>query len=288
MLPRGAPHGVAAPKGRAPRGRLQCSPAGPEAAGDRDEKVIPGSVRAPRPNRQSRGGSKPRRKRLQGRAAEIGMNNPSRLRILGGTARGRRLDSPEVFLRPMMGKVREALFSTLFSMGLFSMKDRPVRALDCFAGSGSVGLEALSRGADSATFLDFAKDCVKTIEKNVEWCDFAGRGKAVLGDVMEVFADPAAFGIDHSFELITITPPYEEVSYQALIKTLGASPLLGDDTIVVIEYPVELGCLPRVMVNGKLVGLRNRRYGRTVLGIYIANPTGLYDMEPRHEEFLAF
>ena len=68
------------------------------------------------------GGSQPRRNKAQGKALDIGMSSPSRLRIIGGSARGKKLDSPQVHLRPMMGKVREALFSTLFSFGLFTGK----------------------------------------------------------------------------------------------------------------------------------------------------------------------
>ena len=80
------------------------------------------------------GGSMNPKLRPQGKAREAGLNNPSNLKIFGGTARGRRLDSPSVYLRPMMGKVREAVYSTLISFGLY---DYPVRHLDCFSGSGS-------------------------------------------------------------------------------------------------------------------------------------------------------
>jgi len=245
---------------------------------------VPSEVHAPRQTRK--GGSKPRRKMMQGRAHELGMNNPSRLRILGGTARGRRLDSPAVYLRPMMGKVREALFSSLTSLGVYGFTDRPVRHLDLFSGSGSVGLEALSRGASHATFVDFASECVATVLKNAAWCGFEDQVRAVEGDVLAVLADPASFGIDHPFEVVTITPPYEEVSYKELIRLLANSPVVYEDTLVIIEYPVELGNLPRVMQDGKLVGLRNRKYGRTLLGYYVVKPTGLYDVEPRVEEFL--
>jgi len=92
------------------------------------------------------GGSGPTGKILpQGKARAKDIRNPSRLKIIAGSAKGKKLDSPEVYLRPMMAKVREALFSTLGYMGLFESNTTLV--LDMFSGSGSVGLEALSRGA---------------------------------------------------------------------------------------------------------------------------------------------
>ena len=99
-------------------------------------------VRASRPiprhrRLASKGSSRKQSERLE--KGEVG--SPTRLRVIAGSARGRKLDSPETLLRPMMGKVREALFSTLVSLGVFAAPRR-VRALDTFCGSGSVGVEA--------------------------------------------------------------------------------------------------------------------------------------------------
>ena len=90
------------------------------------------------------GGSKIKKITPQGVKQERDVVNPNRLRILGGVAKGKKIDSPDVHLRPMMAKVREAVFSTFNSIGLFD--SNTTRVLDMFAGSGSVGLEALSRG----------------------------------------------------------------------------------------------------------------------------------------------
>ena len=96
--------------------------------------IVPDAVKV-----KGTGGSANPRLRPQGKAREAGMNNPSMLKIAGGTARGRRLDSPTVYLRPMMGKVREAVYSTFTSFGLYDVDS--TRHLDIFSGSGSVGLE---------------------------------------------------------------------------------------------------------------------------------------------------
>ena len=262
-------------------------------------------VRAPRPSmghvvpraarEAAKGGSKNPTLRPQGKARDFGMNNPSNLKILGGTARGRRLDSPEVYLRPMMGKVREAVFSTFTSFGLYD-EGVNTRHLDIFSGSGSVGLESLSRGASHATFVDFSQDCCNTVERNAKWCRFEedGQIRTVCSDYLQALRDPTSVGIPAgiTYEIVTLTPPYEEVVYADLIDGVANSPLVTDDTVVMIEYPVELGCLPHVISRkdgGALVGVRNRRYGRTVIAMYVVNPTGRMEVaESRPEEFIEF
>ena len=169
------------------------------------------------------GGSQRRRLKPQGKALE-GMATPSRLRIIGGSARGKKLDSPPVYLRPMMGKVREALFSQLISFDLFAGQ-RPPRVLDLFCGAGSVGLEALSRGAGEAVFVDLAPECCEVAERNVRGCGFEGKGKAVKARAEEALRDPARLGIQGTFDLVSITPPYEEVVYADLIRDVMNSPV---------------------------------------------------------------
>ena len=78
-----------------------------------------------------------------------------------------------------------------------------------------------------------------------------------------------------------------QVVYAELMAMVAASPVLAEDTLVVIEYPVELGCFPPTLVDGRLVGLRNRRYGRTVLAVYVYRPTGRLDIRPYTEEFVS-
>ena len=105
----------------------------------------------PKHARRVKGGSN--KPLLQEQGTSPGLNNPSMLKISAGLAKGRRLDSPQVYLRPMMGKVREGVFSTLTSFGLYA-SSVAVRHLDVYAGSGSVGLESLSRGASYCMFVD--------------------------------------------------------------------------------------------------------------------------------------
>ena len=240
---------------------------------------------------KQQGGSSSPQLRQQGRQ-QAGTANPALLKIAGGMARGRRLDSPTVYLRPMMGKVKEAVYSTLTSFGLYDTSIcKRMHHLDIFAGSGSVGLESLSRGAASCTFVDLALDCCRCIERNLAKCQLPG-GAVVQADALVALTNPSAVGIapDSKFDLVTICPPYEEVVYGDLMEAVMNSSLVGDDTFILLEYPVELGCLPHVIRRqdgGVVLGVRNRRYGRTVIAIYIANPTGKFELaESRPEEFV--
>lgn len=193
----------------------------------------------------------------------------------------------------MMGKVREALFSMLTEWD--ALDGGRGSALDLFAGSGAVGCEALSRGAAAAVFVDASPECVATIEANAASVGFADRSTAVCARVEEVLASPARFGLMSPaaeaaarpgggvdgggdpaprvgvFGFVSVTPPYEEVDYGVLLGQLVDSPLVGEGTFVGVEYPVELGTLPPVISGsgGRLVGVRNRRYGRTLMALYV-------------------
>lgn len=240
-----------------------------------------GKVRAPRP---VRGSSRRRisRVRVQGRKyrKETYFAPPPGLRVAAGSARGRKLASPQVHLRPMMGKVREAVFSMLYMMDALPEEGA---VLDLFAGSGSVGIEALSRGMKRAVFVDSADDCVVTIRENISACGFDENNMAICARVEQFLPSAALYNHDKHYDLITITPPYEEVDYGELLLAIASSDCVGEGTFVVVEYPVELKTLPPAIA-GRLIGMRNRRYGRTVIAVYACQPH--VDLDPRPEEFI--
>eukprot|EP00600_Ochromonadales_sp_CCMP1393_P007307 CAMPEP_0174954954 /NCGR_PEP_ID=MMETSP0004_2-20121128/717_1 /TAXON_ID=420556 /ORGANISM="Ochromonas sp., Strain CCMP1393" /LENGTH=271 /DNA_ID=CAMNT_0016202837 /DNA_START=96 /DNA_END=911 /DNA_ORIENTATION=+ len=231
-----------------------------------------------RPNSKSSGGSKSKRILPQGKARKKEIINPNRLRIVGGTAKGKKIESPDVYLRPMMAKVREALFSTLLFMQVF--EGHNTRVLDIFSGSGSIGLEALSRGACHTTFVDFSDNCVETALKNAENCGFGHQVDACCAPAEEVLRNPEKFGVEGTYGLITLTPPYEEVVYQDLLEAVSNTPLIAEDSLVVIEYPEEMGALPHIIGEDKLFGVRNRKYGRTIVALYVYRPNKKIDMRP--------
>lgn len=188
--------------------------------------------------------------------------------------------SPNVYLRPMMGKVREALFSML---DMFEVLRSDGATLDLFAGSGSIGIESLSRGMGSAVFVDAAPECTETITENLANCRFEDRGRSVCARVENFVESGTAYNNQRHYDLITITPPYEEVDYAELLTIVANSECVGENTFVVVEYPVELKALPPV-IGQRLIGIRNRRYGRTVLAFYACQPD--VDVNPRPDEFI--
>jgi 16S rRNA (guanine966-N2)-methyltransferase len=245
--------------------------------------------------------------RPQGASRDDGRyNNPSNLRVLGGIARGRKLESPNVYLRPMMGKVKEAVYSTITSLGLYR-EGANARQLDVFSGSGSVGIESLSRGARHCTFVDMSDDCCGACERNVVRCGFDGRNeygggggdgdepvaRVVCADAYRALRHPESVGIPPGtkYDIVTLCPPYEEIVYADLLGAVANSDLVKADTLILVEYPVELGCLPHAIGRedgGVLVGIRNRRYGRTVIAMYVVNPTGdMEGAESKPEEFVS-
>lgn len=240
-----------------------------------------GNVYAPR---QIRGGGRAFRGNVKSQGKRYSVRlppNPPGLRVSAGSARGRRIRSPNVYLRPMMAKVRESLFSML---RLFDILRPDCAALDLYAGSGSVGIEALSRGIGRSVFVDFSEECVETIDSNLTNCQFIERGQTVRAKVEDFLKDGARYNGGHHYDLITITPPYEEVDYANLMDAVNESDCVGEGTFVVVEYPVELQSLPPA-IGSRLIGLRNRRYGRTVVAIYACQPD--VDIEIRPQEFIS-
>lgn len=250
--------------------------------------VVPKNARS-RQYGNDQGGTKSAQLRPQGLSRDTQRyNNPSNLRVLGGSVRGRKLESPTVYLRPMMGKVKEAVYSTFTSFGFYDgVGGQPctTRHLDIFSGSGSVGLESLSRGAKHCTFVDMSSDCCGACERNIERCGFDGWNEGGIGtevgdsgepvanvvctDAYRALREPETVGIDPEakYDLVTLCPPYEEIVYAELLDAVANSKLVKEDTVILVEYPVELGCLPHVIGRedgGVLIGVRNRKYGRTV------------------------
>lgn len=157
------------------------------------------------------------------------------------------------------------------------------RVLDIFCGSGSVGLEALSRGAQHVTFVDLSQNCINTALGNAQSCGFSGKVEGVEARAESFLLSPDSYVSPKPYDLISLTPPYEEVSYDQLIDSLCSSNLMNENTILLIEYPVEMGSMPYILGQDKFFGLRNRRYGRTIVAMYVYRPSTKVDMRP--EEF---
>lgn len=168
------------------------------------------------------------------------------MRIIAGEWRGRRLKALKGrSVRPTTDRVREAWMSALGGHlpGL--------RVLDLFAGSGALGLEALSRGAAAAVFVDKARSSLRTLEANVELLGCADRVTVVHGDAMKYASSLSS----RSFDVVLADPPYGEGFAAALLERFHRDPF-ADELWVEHRTDEQLPALDR---------LRSRRYGDTTL-----------------------
>ncbi len=148
------------------------------------------------------------------------------MRIIAGNWRGRPIDAPpSLGTRPTADRVRETLFSMLTSR-IGSFED--LRAADLFAGSGALGLEALSRGAASATFVEKDPRALEAISRNTEKLDASERVRIIAGSALQL---PQS----EPFDLIFADPPYSEGSGSALVLSVLASGWLAEGGWLSVE-----------------------------------------------------
>lgn len=127
------------------------------------------------------------------------------MRVVAGQARGRRLVAPEGSdTRPTLDRVRESMFNSLVSLDAVD----DARVLDLFAGSGALGIEALSRGAASCVFVDHGRDACKAISTNLETTGFLDQATVMAQDAMVWLRDAAKSSLLPQFDLVLIDPPY--------------------------------------------------------------------------------
>lgn len=176
------------------------------------------------------------------------------MRVITGTAKGKRLVTPEgrEVTRPTGDKVKEGIFSSI----QFILEGADV--LDLFAGSGQLGIEALSRGARSAVFVDRAKEAQKCISENIGNCGFGDRAKLKSTDALLYLA-----GAMERFDIAFLDPPYAEeqlpVALPAVSRVMRPGGLVFCETAKTIDLPETAG---------KLVKVKEYRYGRTKVLAY--------------------
>nr|MBO6294465.1 16S rRNA (guanine(966)-N(2))-methyltransferase RsmD [Schwartzia sp. (in: firmicutes)] len=173
------------------------------------------------------------------------------MRIITGRARGARLKTPKGLLtRPTSDRVKESLFSILGGRVVGR------RVLDLFAGTGSLGLEALSRGAASAVFVDRATEHV--LRENAEHTRLNETARILRGDVFSVLSRLAAEGA--LFDLVFCDPPYHKGLWERALTALDASPVLSEGALVIVESGEDEKDIPSL---SRLSLVREERYGHT-------------------------
>lgn len=174
------------------------------------------------------------------------------MRIVAGSARGRRLRSPEgPGVRPTSDRVREAVFNSLFSAGGVGGST----VLDLFAGSGAMGLEALSRGAESVTFVESAPAALEVLRDNVAILGFADRSSVVPADALRYLEAP------RRFDLVILDPPYAFDRWPEVLAGVEAEVI-----VVESDRPIDLG--------SRWASFKQGRYAGTV--VELAKATGAH------------
>ena len=176
------------------------------------------------------------------------------MRVITGTARGRRLKELEgMETRPTTGKVKESLFSII----QFDIEGR--RVLDLFAGTGQLGIEALSRGAKQCVFIDQRNDAVKLIRENLQVCGLTDSAVVRSGDAM------AYLKSGEKFDLIFLDPPYDTGLLDKALANVVQFDILAEGGIIVCESRREKE-LPQLPQPYYL--LTERSYGKIKLTLY--------------------
>ena len=179
------------------------------------------------------------------------------LRVISGTAKGRKLKSvPGDTTRPVMDRVKESLFNILAGDVLDS------NWWDLFAGTGAIGIEALSRGAASVKFTDLNRAPIETIKENVDHCKFSEQAEIKRGDAFTMLSGTA----DRKFEYIYIAPPQYKKMWLEALKLIDDNMewLTEDGTVIVQIDPREYEDFPL----NNLVEGEQRKYGSTLLVFY--------------------
>lgn len=170
------------------------------------------------------------------------------LRIIAGSARGRKLVSPEGSnVRPTLDRVRESVFNMIS----FRLADASV--LDLFAGSGALGIEALSRGAAHAVFTDKDNASLEVVGQNLALTHFEDRAKLICSDFAAYLKQ-----CSERFDLIFLDPPYAAGYLESALRLIHQNKLLAENGLIVCE----LNAADEIVCPQEYELYRNRKYGK--------------------------
>ena len=189
------------------------------------------------------------------------------MRVIGGSARGRTLRGPrrarrgESPLRPTSDLVRGVIFDMLDAMGADYS-----RVLDLYAGTGALGIEALSRGDGTADFVESDPRAAEVIEANLSLTGFADRAR-----VHRRPAERAVRELGGPYTLVLADPPYYDDAAIRLVGEVAGSPIVGASTVLVLEHHRRTEAPERF---GRMRLYRSRQHGDTVVSIYQQDEEG--------------
>ena len=181
------------------------------------------------------------------------------MRVITGSARGRKLkELSGMETRPTTDKVKESIFNII----QFDIEGRKV--LDLFAGTGQLGIEALSRGSKSAVFVEQRREAANLVKENLKLTSLQERGSVVQGDALSYLST-----CRETFDVIFLDPPYQTALLENALKSIAAFDILSKNGIIVCESDSErvLPALDAPYEKGK-----DYRYGKIKLTLYRRKP----------------
>lgn len=177
------------------------------------------------------------------------------MRIITGEYRGRRLESPAGYdVRPTSDKVKEAVFNIIMN------EVWDATCVDLFAGTGNMGLEALSRGAKKCYFGDNSRESINLIKNNVKMCRAEDKSVIIAGDYSKILGR-----INEKVDIFFLDPPYKDGLYENCLEIIDSLDLLSEEGIIVAEHGVR-DYVPETV--GSLEIIKERKYGKIMVTIY--------------------
>lgn len=180
------------------------------------------------------------------------------MRIITGIAKGRKIKAPEgIDTRPTADRVKESLFNIIAS------KIHDAAILDLFAGTGNLGLEAISQGAKSCTFVEHNKNTYKILNDNITLLGFQDKAQKYNGDAISMLNMLGKNG--RAYDIIFLDPPYGKGLVDTSIFEIDKYDLLSSDGIIISEYDIN-DIIPEKI--GKMSAYRTVKYGRTKVSFW--------------------
>ena len=181
------------------------------------------------------------------------------LKIISGDFKGRKLEVPQNFVRPTSALKREAIFSIIESFAIKNSIElyNNKTVIDLFAGTGAIGLEAISRGMSKAFFYENNRKVIKILKKNCLKICSRAKFEIIEQDIMNSTLDL----YKNKISLIFIDPPYEKYNISLVIEKILSSNLTNSETLIVIEESNKI----KLTVPNKLILIKKKNYNRTSL-----------------------
>ena len=177
------------------------------------------------------------------------------MRIIAGNMKGRKLNSPkDNAVRPTSDKVKEAVFS------MIGEYIDGASVIDLFAGSGNLGLEALSRGANVCYFCDNSDESIRLLKSNIELCKAGGRSRIFHGDFRKALS-----GIPEKADIIFLDPPYEKELLEKCFINISETGALKEGGIIVAEHDGKMILCEIISSFNKM---KEKKYGKVFVSLY--------------------